>query len=126
MKKDTAKEVDTIARCKHCNAPLPSKRHPKKVYCNGKCKYAWHIQNTFKRVTYNKRCKSCGRKFTTTYKRQIYCESECRELTHQCVLCGEEKKLFMHGELSICKMCKFVVIGYEKGIISKYLQVKGN
>lgn len=65
--------------CPLCKAPLPE------GYTKVTCSNCREIQNAKHRVKYEeiikpiKKCKECGKEFTSCYSHKIYCSSECRE-----------------------------------------------
>jgi len=66
-------------RCKNCGAVLyNTSGHRQKIFCSGKCRYAYWRKNASSKGTVKSVCLNCGTEFSDySYRHRKYCSHSC-------------------------------------------------
>jgi hypothetical protein len=77
-------------RCgnRDCGQLVQQPKVGRKMYCNSACKQAAYrqrqkVKTRYSKITYERWCVNCGKKYTTTIARQQFHNTSCRVSFHQ-------------------------------------------
>ena len=77
--KSVLRRKSDASRCKNCGAVLyNTSGHRQKIFCSGKCRYAYWRKNASSKGTVKSVCLNCGAEFSDySYRHRKYCSHSC-------------------------------------------------